>query len=127
MGPTQQLLLAAPLLFATRASAGAAIPPCPCDDPLLCRPLAPQPSADRDEVVAFSSWVFNGEQPRQNYTAPQLFDWKKITAWAPFEADETGPDGDQYAEMFCTAHRNGARILSWMGLPQVAKHSSYCS
>ena len=66
--PTRQLLLAAPLLLATRALAGGAVPPCPCDDPSLCRPLSPQPSTDRDEVVAFSSWVFNGEQPRQSYT-----------------------------------------------------------
>ena len=81
-------------------------PPCPCDDPSLCRPLSPQPSADRDEVVAFSSWTFNGEPNRHNYTAPQHFDWSKITTWAPFEVDETGPDGDQYAEMFCTCLRD---------------------
>ncbi len=129
-----QLLLVAPILLggaswgleinAAGLSAlasnadGGHIPPCPCDDPSLCHPLSPQPSADRDEVVAFSSWVFNGEQSSRNYTAPQLFDWKKITTWAPFEVDETGPDSDQYAEMFCTAHRSGARILSWMPLPQ---------
>ena len=128
-------------------------PPCPCDDPSLCRPLSPQPSADRDEVVAFSSWTFNGEPNRHNYTAPQHFDWSKITTWAPFEVDETGPDGDQYAEMFCTclrdtdcrdtclpapapfqcirqtvtrsssgrtgtAHKHGARVLGWSGIPQ---------
>eukprot|EP01043_Picozoa_sp_COSAG02_P041694 COSAG02_NODE_3478_length_6673_cov_14.589747_6_plen_287_part_00 len=130
-----QLLLVAPLLLggaswhsetntpglsalASNVVGGNIPPPCPCDDPSLCHPLSPQPSADRDEVVAFSSWVFNGEQSKRNYTAPQLFDWAKITAWAPFEDDETGPESDQYAEMFCTAHRNGARILSWMPLPQ---------
>ncbi len=135
---SQQLLLVAPLLLGgasqrpgihtagwsawdsdSNADGGGKIPPCPCDDPSLCRPLSPQPAADRDEVVAFSSWVFNGEQrPSQNYTAPQLFDWKKITTWAPFEVDETGPQSDQYAETFCTAHRSGARILNWSPLPQ---------
>jgi hypothetical protein len=59
---------------------------CPCRDASLCRPLAPQPAAVRDEIVAFSSWVFNEDHPstlgpgvRSNYTAPELFDWGKIT------------------------------------------------
>ena len=63
--------------------------------------------------------VFNGEQgPRQNYTAPANFDWDKITTWAPFEVDETGPDLDQYAQMYCKAHQSGARVLAWSRLPQ---------
>ena len=93
----------------------------------MCKPLAPQPPLDRDEVVAFSSWVFNGEQdPRNNYTAPQNFDWDKITTWAPFEVDETGPDDDQYGEMFCTAHEHNARVLSWMRLPDGNSSRSAC-
>ena len=38
------------------AAAGSGPPPCPCDDPALCRPLSPQPPLSREEVVAFSSW-----------------------------------------------------------------------
>ena len=64
--------------------------PCPCTDPAMCKPLSPQPPLSRDEVVAFSSWVFNADHPstvrdRHNYTAPLNFDWSKITTYAPFD------------------------------------------
>ena len=92
-------------------------PPCLCSDPSLCRPLSPQPR-QRDEVVAFSSWVFNGEpRPRGNYSAPELFDWSKITVWAPFETEETGHNLEQYGRLFCTAHAHGARVLAWSRVP----------
>ena len=35
--------------------------PCLCKDPAMCKSLSPQPPL-RDEIFAFSSWVFNGEQ-----------------------------------------------------------------
>ena len=60
---------------------------CPCADQALCKSLSPQPPnhAGRDEVFAFSSWSFNGEQARSGWTAPQNLDWSKITAFAPFD------------------------------------------
>ena len=89
--------------------------PCLCKDPAMCKSLSPQPPL-RDEIFAFSSWVFNGEQdPRTNYTAPANFDFTKITAWAPFEVEETGPNREQYGEMFCKAHESNARVLDWAG------------
>jgi hypothetical protein len=81
----------------------------------MCKSLSPQPPR-RDEIFAFSSWVFNGEQdPKTNYTAPANFDFTKITAWAPFEVEETGPNREQYGEMFCKAHESNARVLDWAG------------
>lgn len=104
---------------------------CPCEDTSLCKPLSPQPPP-RDEVFAFTSWVFNGEQPIwQNYslkqnriwTAPEHLDWGKITTLAPFDDvscagpyhqayAKTGNNSD-YASMFCKAHAQNARILTW--------------
>ena len=48
-------------LIAPTATRGQEKPmdPCPCKDPSLCRPLDPQPTK-RTEVVAFSSYVFAG-------------------------------------------------------------------
>ena len=96
--------------------------PCPCKDASLCKPLSPQPPI-QDEIVAFSSWIFNIDHPssvhnRDNYTAPLLFDWSKITTYAPF--DQLSPrwtgnasNTDMYSDLWCTAHENKARILDW--------------
>ena len=75
---------------------------CPCELHQGCRPLSPQP-AHSDEVVAFPIHIGNGSQWRN-------YDWHKITALAPF-----GSPGVQAVdqEMYCTAHRNGVRVLSW--------------
>ena len=54
-GPYLSAMRALPLLL-LGAAAGSGPPPCPCDDPSLCRPLSPQPPLSREEVVAFSSW-----------------------------------------------------------------------
>ena len=60
-------------------------------------------------MVAFSSWVFNGEQSRSNYTAPRLFDWNKITTYAPFDNLDTRGDwpdnGTLYSDLICKAHQ----------------------
>ena len=104
---------------------------CPCDDTSLCKPLSPQPPL-RDEVFAFTSWVFNGEQPIwKNYslkqhrvwTAPEHLQWSKITSLAPFDdLNRAGPyhqayaktgNNSDYASMFCKAHEQNARILTF--------------
>ena len=62
-----------------------------------------------EQVVAFSSWVFNGEQNRSHYTAPELFDWEKITTYAPFDnlnsRDSWPENGTLYSNLFCKAHQ----------------------
>jgi hypothetical protein len=73
-------------------------------------------------VVAFSGWAF-GEHDHlntTNYNAPELFDWDKITTYAPFDNLMKDPDpkrwpenGSMYADLFCKAHEHKARILSW--------------
>jgi hypothetical protein len=55
-------------------------------------------------VVAFPIAIDNGSQWRN-------YDWSKITALAPFGSPGvTGPTDQQ---MYCAAHRNGVRVLSW--------------
>ena len=108
--------------------------PCPCDDASLCAPLSPQPpmGPPRDEVVAFTSWVFNGEQPvwanasarkHRVWTAPEHLDFGKITVLAPFDdVNVAGPyhaayakngNNSDFAQLWCEAKRSGTRILTW--------------
>jgi hypothetical protein len=106
--------------------------PCPCDDVSLCAPLSPQPPIPRDEVVAFTSWVFGGEQPlwrntskrvERVWTASEHLDFRKITTLAPFDdINVAGPyhqayakngNNTDYAKLWCEAKRSNTRILTW--------------
>jgi hypothetical protein len=84
---------------------------CPCDDPSLCRPLSPQPTA-KDEVFAFTGlYGFARQPPFWNYTG---FEWKhfdmdKITSIVPFDSIA----GSNFQQYFCAAKKAKKRVLNW--------------
>ena len=99
---------------------------CPCDDPALCRPLSPQPPHGRQEVFAFVS-----APATENISQWRTWPWDKITTLASFEClgpgtareNQCREKGRVYRpgqpahgvgqEMYCMAHKHGARVLSW--------------
>ena len=71
--------------------------------------------------MAFTSWVFNGEQAlNANFTAPEHLNFSKISSLVPFDDlnvegprhSKFGNDSD-YAQLWCRAHEANARILTW--------------
>jgi hypothetical protein len=117
-----KLLLRGVLLLARLArpaTTTATTSPCPCSDATFCQSLPParRHPAGAPEVVAFSSWEFSGEPSYPTWTAPQHFDWDKITVFAPFDdinrSKPTQPRfQSEYLQLWCKAHEAGARILS---------------
>jgi hypothetical protein len=97
----------------TGVAAGTGKPPlgqlsCPCADTSLCRSLAPIPRP-ATEVVAFTAREMYDDYPTTGPRAGTQYkswDWRKITAVSPFQPE---PD-----ELYCTAHKNGAKMLAWM-------------
>eukprot|EP01052_Picozoa_sp_SAG31_P040486 SAG31_NODE_5873_length_2280_cov_1.418615_1_plen_272_part_10 len=98
---------------------------CPCDAEWLCRPLSPQPPANQQEVIAFPGGGGSGPEPDglaqqtdrvagmygSNGSQWHNYDWDKITAIAPFVQMDRG----DFPDMYCHAHKNGVRMLSWDG------------
>ena len=97
---------------------------CPCDAEWLCRPLSPQPPEGQQEVIAFPGGAGTGPEPDgtvhldrsagmygSNGSEWHNYDWKKITAIAPF----VPMSYSDFPDMYCHAHRNGVRMLSWDG------------
>ena len=94
---------------------------CPCADESLCKPLSPQPAA-RDELLAFPGHPLYGT----NGSEWHWYDWSKVTSIAPFEALQDSDDDTMH--MYCTAHKNNARVLEWsmMGNPVTDNVTSHC-
>jgi hypothetical protein len=111
--------------------------PCPCADQALCRPLSPQPSKNRTEVIVYPRPPSG--QYGQDRSDWRQYDWSKVTAVGlydnignhacgchTFEHPGDSPCNRWQphafpdfccldAELLCAAHANNARVLIWDG------------
>ena len=123
----------AALLTLLLPAVGAPVSPCPCQDRSLCRPLSPQPSQNRSEVVVFPrSLTGQYGATRSDW---RQYDWSKVTTVVLYDnlgSASAGchtfesPKGSQCSafnpapypdfccidfEIMCAAHAHGARVL----------------
>lgn len=103
------LLLLRPLLVlrlaAVTTPAAAGPGACPCADPVLCRPLSPQPNYTRHRTafhVNRNGGILGDSASGREW---QTYDLAKATAIALFTPLEP--------ELLCAAHKQGVRILDW--------------